>query len=85
MEVKRKYHRAPVDGLNQMRMQQIGCLLREYRFNTYLSRDDFAHEYGISRSLVERIENGKNITLNSLLRICDIFQLRPQEIFEVVE
>ena len=82
---KRKYHRAIIQAHNQMRMENLGCLLKQYRYNTMLSREDFAIEYGISKCLVERIESGKNVTVHSLLRILDIYMVSPQEIFEGVE
>ena len=85
MSQKRKYRKALIQGHNQMRLEYIGGLLREYRFDSMLSREDFASEHGISRSLLERIETGKNVTVHSLLRVCDIFQLSPEEVFEGVE
>ena len=85
MENKRKYSRAPFNGLSQMRMEQIGNLLREYRYDTMLSRQDFAKEYGVSSSLVERIEDGKNVQILSIFRMCDIFNISPDELFRELE
>ena len=82
---KRKYHRAIIQGHNQMRMENLGCLLKQYRYDTMLSREDFATEYNISKCLVERIESGKNVTIHSLLRFCDIFMISPELVFEGVE
>ncbi|WP_066633120.1 helix-turn-helix domain-containing protein [Labilibacter marinus] len=79
---KQKYHRVHFDGLAQMRMEAIGGVIRQYRYDTMLSREDFAKEYGISRSLVERIETGKNVNILSLFRICDIFMISPEELFQ---
>jgi transcriptional regulator with XRE-family HTH domain len=85
MDQKRRYKKAPLEAHNEERLSYLGLLLREYRYETMLSLEDFASEFGISRSLLERIENGSNITLHSLLRILDIFQISPAEIFEGVE
>ncbi len=84
MDQKRKYYRAPVEEHNKMRMEYVGNLLREYRNETMLSRKEFAAEYGISRSLVERIENGKIVTVHSLMRYLDAIQVSPEIIFEQV-
>jgi len=84
-EKKRKYYRTPVDGLNRMRMEQIGGLLREYRYDTMLSREDFAREYGISRSLVERAERGMSVHFLTYLRLADIFHIPVWQLFEGVE
>jgi DNA-binding Xre family transcriptional regulator len=50
-----------------------------------LSRKDFSNEFGISKGVLERIENGKNIELHSILRLCDIFYLSPKELFYDIE
>lgn len=81
MKSKRRYNKAKLEAHNQQRLEYLGMLLKEYRNETLLSRVDFAHEYGISRSLLERVELGKNVTLHSVLRICDLFMISPSEIF----
>ena len=85
MAPKIKYRKTGIEGHNQDRMEYVGNLLKQYRNDTMLSREDFAAEYGISRSLVERIETGKNVTINSLLRLCDIFMISPEDLFLWVE
>lgn len=85
MPEKRKYNRAPYDGLSQMRMEYIGGLLRQYRYDTMLSREDFAKEYGISRSVVERIETGQNVNILSLFRMCNFFGISPSELFQGID
>ena len=82
MSNKRKYHRAKIDSLDKNRLQNIGGLIREYRFSTLLSRQDFAKENGISKSLIERVEKGKNITLHTLFRVCDGLNISLEDIFE---
>lgn len=85
METERIYTRHHIQGHNQMRMEYIGKLLRNLRYDTTLSLEHFSKKNKISRSLLERIETGQNITIHSLLRICDIFQISPEEIFEGVD
>ena len=85
MPKKRKYNRAIILAHNLDRMEYLGSLLKQYRWDTMLSREDFAKEYGVSKCLVERIEGGKNITLHSLLRILDIYMVSPEEVFMGVE
>ena len=86
--MKRRYRKAPLEAHNEMRMKYIGQLLREYRNETQLSRADFAEEYeeyGISRSLIERIENGQVVTIHSLLRYMDCLHVDPETVFIGVE
>ena len=84
MNQKRIYRKAQIEGHNQMRMQQIGYLLREYRYETMLSRADF-EKLGMSRSVIERIETGKIVTTNSLFRYMDLLLVSPEDIFLEVE
>ena len=85
METKRKYHRAIIEAHNQMRMEQVGQLLREYRNDNRMSREEFAKEHQISKSLLERAELGKNITMHSFYRICDSVFADPKEIMEILD
>ena len=80
-----KNKRKPIEAHNQLRMQEVGSLIREYRRNTMLSRNEFYEEYGFSKSVLERIENGKNVELHSILRLCDIFYLSPSELFYEID
>ena len=73
--------RHKIEGHNQMRLEELGGLIKEYRRNTMLSRKEFAEEFGISKGILERIEVGNNIELHSILRLCDIFYLSPHELF----
>lgn len=63
-------------------LNRIGQVLSDYRKYSCISRCDVEHRYGISRSLVERAERGKNITLLTLLRLCDALEVDPKNIFE---
>lgn len=85
MQNKRTYRKAPVEAHNEMRMRYLGHLLREFRKDTQLSRVDFAEEYGISRSLIERIEDGKVVTVHSLFRYMDCLHVEPETVFVGVE
>jgi transcriptional regulator with XRE-family HTH domain len=83
MPKKRIYRKAPVEAHNRGRMKYIGGLLKEYRNEQ--SRQSLSASYRISRILLQRIENGENITVNSLFRLCDIYQVSPEEVFLGVE
>jgi transcriptional regulator with XRE-family HTH domain len=50
-----------------------------------LSREDFAKEYGISKGVVERVEQGKNVNILTLFRFCDKFGISPSELFQGVD
>lgn len=79
-----RYRKYSPDALDLQRRERIGRLLKEYRIGNLMSRDELAEEYSISRSLIERAEAGKNITLQSYFRICDILMADPVEIMDVL-
>ena len=84
MKVKRNYLRTPIEAHNKERMQKIGDFIKEYRRDMY-SRIEFSEEHGITKSVLERAENGQNIMFHSILRICDALQLTPEELFAEVD
>lgn len=65
-------------------LSEIGQVLKDYRKYSYISRCEVEQKYGISRSLVERAEKGENITLLTLLRLCDAIEVDPKNIFEEI-
>lgn len=80
----KKYRKYSPDAVDLQRREQIGSLLKEYRIDNLMSRDELAEEYAISRSLIERVEAGKNITLQTYFRICDILMADPVKIMDVI-
>ncbi len=65
------------------RIQQIGQRIKELRIKKgYTSAEIFAYEHGLNRVSYWRIEKGHNITLASLLRILDIFEITLEDFFK---
>lgn len=85
MESKKGQKRKKIDGLNQHRLETIGSFLRKYRQNESLSRRKLANEIGISKGVIERLENGSGINLSYLLLVIDGLMLSPHSVFEGVE
>ena len=85
MQSNKGHKRGSIDGLNQHRLETLGAFLKHYRQNQLLSRKELESQHGISKGILERLESGQNITLHSLLRIMDVFMLRPQDVFEGIE
>ena len=88
MKSKKKYRKRPLEGHNSERMKHISGLFLECRRWTGMSRQDMEDEYGISRSVIERVESSSmpmNITLRTILEMADIYMISPSELFEDVE
>jgi len=84
MKVKKNYNRTPIAVHNKKRMRQIGDFIKEFRRDMY-SREEFAEINNIPKSVIERAENGENITVHSVFRICDALQISPEGLFFEVE
>lgn len=85
--MKTKYRKRPIEAHNEMRMQYIAGLLKEHRLWLGLSRLEVEEEFGISRSVLERVEspNALNISMKTLMEVADVYQVSLEELFQGVE
>lgn len=68
------------------RLAQIGNYIRTLRkTNTNLSAEDFANEKGFDRVQYSRIENGANITMRTLLKVVDAYNMTLKEFFNALD
>jgi len=64
----------------------IGEAIRQVRKQKGMTIEDFAGESDINAKYISRIENGKrNITLNTLLKICEGLDIKPSKLHEMAE
>jgi len=54
---------------------KIGLICRARRETQSLSKDELANALSISRTTIQNIENGKNSTLDNLLKVANHFRL----------
>lgn len=54
---------------------KIGHVCMKKRKDYELSRDELAEELGMSRTTIQNIENGKNTTLDNILKVANHFNL----------
>ena len=54
---------------------KIGTLCKNKRKEYKLTREQLAEELSLSRTTIQNIENGKNATLDNLLKIANHFNL----------
>ncbi|MFN6945364.1 MAG: helix-turn-helix transcriptional regulator [Cytophagaceae bacterium] len=65
------------------RLLRVGEKLKKLRISKgYTSYEQFAFEHNLPRSGYGDHEKGKNMTLNSLLRILDIHNIKMSDFFD---
>lgn len=59
----------------------IGAAIQSRRRSAGLSQDGFADQIGMHRAYYGKVERGqKNLTIGTLLRICEGLQVKPSEL-----
>ncbi|NMC61064.1 MAG: helix-turn-helix transcriptional regulator [Candidatus Methanofastidiosa archaeon] len=62
------------------KLEFIGSLIREYRVNSGYSQMHLAEYLNLSRNSLSRAERGKNITLLSLIELCETLEVDWREV-----
>ena len=64
------------------RLYDFAVILRNQRINLgFSSAEKFSNEHGINRSVYQRWENGEDLNLSSLLKLCEILGLSASDLF----
>ena len=71
---------------NHEQLKHVGIIIRELRIKKgYSAAETFSYDFELNRTNYWRWENGHNITLKNIFRICEIHQIRPTDFFEMIE
>ena len=64
----------------------LGSTLRVLRMKKgFKSAEVFSYENDLNRTAYWRWENGENITMKNFFKLCDIHDISPKELFEILE
>jgi transcriptional regulator with XRE-family HTH domain len=77
---KTKYIKQEVPEITKQRLNFLGALLREYRWEANLTRSEVQEQSGVHHRTISRIENGENISLVTLFRYMRFLDLDLTEI-----
>lgn len=69
---------------HQKILNHIGYLIREYRLSEGWSQKIFSEYSNLSRQSISRVENGKNISLLTLIEIVITLDIKLSDLFELV-
>ena len=64
----------------------LGSTFRQLRMRKgFKSAEIFSYENDLNRTAYWRWENGENITMKNFFKLCNIHNLSPKELFEILE
>lgn len=67
------------------KLEAIAGLIREYRINNGYSQMELAEYLNLHRNTLSRAERGENLTLLTLIELCDTLELDLKELFCEIE
>lgn len=67
------------------KLESIASLLREYRVSNGYSQIELAEYLNLHRNTLSRAERGENLTLLSLIELCETLELDLKELFCEIE
>ena len=78
--------KSPSQPIHQSQLIKVGVILRELRIKKgYSSAENFSYDFDLNRTNYWRWENGQNITLKNMFRICEIHEITLKDFFELIE
>lgn len=68
---------------SEKKLIKIGQRIRDLRIKAgYTAYDKFAYDHGFDRQSILRAETGKNITLNTLMKILKVHKISLEDFFK---
>ena len=67
------------------RLSYVGELLKQFRLAQGKTQQEVANESGLGRNTVQKAEHGSNITLSTLFRFVDEYNLTLEDFFTDME
>jgi transcriptional regulator with XRE-family HTH domain len=73
-------------NVHKARYRKIGDKIKHLRkLSGYTSYENFALEYELSRMYYWQVENGRNISLEYLFNLLNIFKISPKDFFSDID
>lgn len=63
--------------------KDLGKLIYKYRKEKKFSLEELGFQIGIDRSAMHRIENGKPITVTTIVKLCLALDKKPKDFFDI--
>lgn len=73
-------------NFKDQQLSGLGSTLRQLRLRKgFKSAEVFSYENDLNRTAYWRWENGENITMKNFLKLCDIHEISPRDLFELID
>jgi len=69
----------------EKQMIAVSHYFKELRFAENLSQSIVATESGLHRNTISNIESSKNYKIETLLQLCDFYQISASELFSIID
>ena len=74
-----------VSGTFEGKRRLLGVFLKELRINYGMTQQDLTNEYNIPRSVIQRIERGDNINVETLFHITSALNIELSQLFQMLD
>jgi transcriptional regulator with XRE-family HTH domain len=72
----------PISDQNSKRLSYLSTYLRELRLNENLTMDELSQQMNLHKNTILRAENSHNLTLISVFKLADEFNIPVHELFQ---
>jgi transcriptional regulator with XRE-family HTH domain len=76
--------RKPITDINSKRLLELSTFLHELRINSNLTQQDLSN-FNLHRNTIIRVEKNHNLTLLTLFKLADAYDINLSELFQGME
>ena len=66
-------------------MAKVPTRFREYKLRYGYTHDELAEKLSLSKAQILRMVNNENYTIKKMLDVCELFQITPNDLFNVAK
>jgi transcriptional regulator with XRE-family HTH domain len=75
----------PTQKNHQKILNAVSSYLKELRYSENLTQNQVSEETGLHRNTLGNIENSKPCSLQTILILCEFYQISPSFLFSILE
>jgi transcriptional regulator with XRE-family HTH domain len=75
----------PLEKNHKKILKAVSAYLKELRYTDNLTQNQVSEETGLHRNTLGNIENSKPCSLQTILILCDFYQISPSYLFSIID